>query len=118
MISLSYLFEGKVIEHLKRNKGKYALGAGIVATGVLAEPEISTAYHKAAAKKLWNEIDSDKTDINQKLRKSIDMLHHGKKAMDANDRNLLNKKDYIWTNPKTDTEDHIKNVPKYKKYDL
>jgi len=113
MISLSYLFEGKITEHFKRNWGKYALGAGAVA--LAAEPEVSYGYHKAAVNKLADEIQSGDTDVNQKLRKGMDLLRHGKKAYDANERNLLNKRSFVWSDPKTGQEDHVKSV---KKYDL
>ena len=108
MISLVYLFEGKVTEHIKRNWGKYAVGAGVTA---LAEPELSYGYHKNSASDMADKLSADQT--NYKIRDEMELLQHGKKAVDANSRNLLNKKDYVWVNPKSGIADHIKNVQKY-----
>jgi hypothetical protein len=96
MLSIGNLFEGKVTEHLKRNWGKYAVGAGVAA---LAEPELSFHYHKSALKSLANDIASGDTNFEEKLRKAGKMLHHAGKLESANERNLLNHRELIWTKP-------------------
>jgi hypothetical protein len=104
MISLGYLFEGKVTEHLKRNWGKYAIGAGVTA---LAEPEVSYRYHKNMVKGLSNDIQSDSTNLEEKLRKGGKLFHHLNKAEDANARNLIIKRDRLWTEAPEKTQNKI-----------
>jgi len=66
MISImNYLYEGQILDHLKRNKGKYALGAiglGVGAlgagAGLIAAPEALSQYHNYAAEKLKEEAEN------------------------------------------------------------
>ena len=104
MLSIGYLFEGKVTEHLRRNWGKYALGAGVAA---LAEPEVSYRYHKRAMKTLADEIRSPETNLEEKVRKASRFLHHAHKVETSNARNLVNHRDNVWT--KKDREITLKN---------
>lgn len=103
MVSIGYLFEGKVTEHLRRNWGKYALGAGMAA---LAEPEVSFHYHKAAMKTLADEIKSPETPMEEKIRKAARMIHHANKVETANARNLLKHRDNVWTKKEVEPTDN------------
>ena len=97
--------EGGVTAHLKKNWGKYAVGAGVAA---LAEPELSYGYHKKVVKRLADEIQNKDTNYEQKIRKTFDIFKHAKQAENANERNIVNHRDQIWTDKNSGQEDHVK----------
>lgn len=60
MISIvNYLYEGKIIEHLKRNKGKYLVGAGLA--GAALAPEMISQVHKKIGQDLVSDAMNDKS---------------------------------------------------------
>jgi Fe2+ transport system protein B len=117
------LNEGKVTDHLKRNWGKYAAGGAATAAALaLAEPELTHQYHMHALKQLDQKSIDNEEAIKNNISKILDRtskdndnlenlsekqlrymkkgLKHVMKIEDANDRNFLNRRDTIWTDPK------------------
>lgn len=121
MISMIYLFEGKIIEHIKRNKGRYALGAVGSLGAVLAaklghddtpikkiekvlNPEASIEPNNTPVKKIGSslkrkiEVNPDiaaakklKAELKRKADANIDYDNYVKKSIKNPYNNIIDK---------------------------
>jgi len=80
MISImNYLYEGQVLDHLKRNKGNYASGA----IGLAVAPEVLSRYHKRTAIKLGKEAFEDPDlKLGDRARKLFVGKNHAEKYLE------------------------------------
>jgi hypothetical protein len=87
MISVCYLFEGKVANHLKKHWGKYTIGAGVAA---LATPELMAKYHE---NEMEQHADNIKKEVNEYPLLKKGLGHSFKEAQNL-ERHM--EKHYHW----------------------